>query len=313
MPKLKQALTTYLHIERAPTTNKQYTYVLERMVADLGPGRAVERVTYEELIEYLAGLSVRPSTKRGYTSIIKAFFNWCVAMDYIEVSPARRIKRGPRRGEPAQPRAIPADELRRIVEYVKLDSPRNYALILFMADTGCRVGGLCSLRLENLHIDQGYAWLEEKGGHFQLALFGVDTADALRRWLKKRPAVDHTFVWTGQGPAYAPIKTNGVRYILATLSRKTDCSREWFPHAIRHAVAYAWANAGVPATLVARKLWHSDAKITLDNYYIETDDALRMTQQRLSLQALKPADQQWFAPVPLPAIEQAAKKRTASE
>lgn len=309
MPKLRAALTIYLKVERAPLTNRQYGLILGRMVAELGPGRAVGRVSYEELLDYLDGLGVRLSTRRSYVSIIKAFFAWCVEMGYAEQSPAARLRRGPRHAQPPLPRAIPPEELTRIVEYVRYASPRNFALLLFMADTGCRVSGLCSLSLDNLHIEEGYAWLLEKGSRFELALFGVDTAAALRRWLGKRPDVNHRYVWTSRGPHYQPLTPNGVRYILAALSRRTECSRVWFPHAIRHAVAYAWANAGVPATLVAQKLWHTDVRVTLENYYPRAQDALRMTQQRLALAALKPTDQSWFGPVPLPKIQAPPEKQ----
>lgn len=303
MPMLREALDTYLKIDRAALTNKQYRLILGALARDIGPARRLERLTFEDLLDWLDAQTIQRTTRRNYISIVKAFFNWCVSVGYIQASPARQIKRGKLHSADKQPRAIPPDDLRRIVDYARMTSPRNYALLLFMADTGCRVGGACSLTLDNLHVDEGYAWILEKGGQWVRALFGVDTAAALAAWLKKRPHALHPYLWTGLAPDYKALTPNGVRYVLKSLSAKTDCSRDWFPHAIRHAVAYAWADAGVSPTVVAGKLGHSDPSITLDNYYDHSDERVVMTSQRLALQALKTPDHQRFAPVPLPAVE----------
>lgn len=301
MPTLRQAVDTYLKIDRAQLTNKQYAIILGRMSQAIGPARRVERIAFEDLLDWLSDQAIQRTTRRNYTSIIKAFFNWCVSVDYIEVSPARRLKREKRNPENKQPRAIPPEELRKIVDYARMTSPRNYALLLFMADTGCRVSGACSLTIDNLHIDEGYAWLWEKGGRWERAIFGPDTATALSQWLSKRPPAAHAYVWTGQAPDYRPLTANAVRYVLKSLSTKTGCSREWFPHSIRHALAFAWADAGVPPTVVARKLWHGDPAVTLENYYPMSDERVIATSQRLALQALRTPDHERFAPVPLPA------------
>lgn len=234
MPTLRDALDTYLKIDRADLTNKQYRLILGALARDIGPARRIERLTFEDLLDWLDAQAIQRTTRRNYVSIIKAFFNWCVSVGYLSASPARPIKRGKLHEDDRQPRAIPAEDLRRIVDYAKMTSPRNYALLLFLADTGCRVGGACSLTIDNLHLDMGYAWLKEKGGRWAKALFGADTAAALAVWLQKRPrAAPHPYVWTGLAPSYNVLTTNGVRYVLKSLSVKTGCSREWHPHACR--------------------------------------------------------------------------------
>jgi integrase len=312
MPTLGAALATYLKLDRSPVTNRQYGYVLNRLIADIGPARDVQRVAYEDLVDQLATLNIAVSTRRGYIAIYKAFFSWCDEVGYLAVSPAARLKRPRRDRAVAPPRAIPPDELRAIVEYVRVDSPRNYAIILFLADTGCRVGGLLSLTLDNLHVEDGYAWVYEKGGKWHCALFGPDTAAALRQWLARRPSVKHRFVWTGKSPGYEPLSRQAVHYVIRTVSQRVGCTREWFPHAVRHAVGYAWADAGIAPTIVAAKLGHNDPKITMDHYYPRDMDRLRTTSQRLALQALKPSSHERFSPVPLPETAP-PKKRAVSE
>jgi integrase/recombinase XerD len=294
MPTLTEALRTYLQIERRPLTIKQYRLVLTTLITQLGAARQVNRVSFEDLIDVQAGLrsKLSASTVANYTSIYKAFFAWCAQRGYCDQSPAADLVR--RRPRPRSDRAIPADELRAMVDYARVTSSRDYAILMFLADTGCRVGGLISLQCANLSLDAGVALLTEKGGMLHRALFSPATADALRRWLSHRPAVDHDYVFIGRGPGH-PLTRGAINSLFKSLCRKCHLSRIWTPHAIRHAVGHAYAKAGVPATITQKKLGHADVATTLSYYYPTSDSYLDLVSARLSLSALK-SDEELQAP-----------------
>jgi integrase len=313
---VSEALTTYLalvSLRLTPATHYQYTKILEAFVRrHLGTERLLVDVTVDDLLRYATQRDIARASKRNRVAIIKAFFAWCVEMGHITTSPAQHIKFAPRSRDHTDSRAIPPDELRRVLDYLRYDSARNYALILTLATTAVRVGGLLSMRLPNLHVEHRLMWVLEKGQKWEAKYFGDETAAALTRWLSQRPAAPHDYVWSGQRPHYAPLTDNAVRYILARACEKTDCSRAWFPHSLRHAVAHAWADQGVPPTVVQAKLGHADPNITLATYYPHDDDRLRTTSQRLELQALQPSPHERFKPVPLPAAPPPSR-RAASE
>lgn len=296
--KLEDAIRTYLQIDRRDLTNKQYGYVLRAMCGAIGPKNAVSSITYEILLGYQSRLRQRlaPSTVAAHTSVIKSFFAWAVNRGYTAASPAADLVR--RRISSHESRAIAVAELNRIVEYTRVTSARNYALLLFLADTGCRVGGLLSLTRLNLHLDEGFAFLLEKGGVWHRALFGEVTGLAMQRWLEQRPQCDHDYVWTGKGPKHEPLKRGAITYLLHKLSRETGASREWGPHSIRHAVGHAWAKAGQPPTVTARKLGHSSVATTMQHYYPQDDPYLEAVSRRMSLASLK-GDSEPVRPVPL--------------
>lgn len=284
MPSLQQAITTFLQIERRPATNLQYRRVLEQMAEAIGPANQVERISYEILLDYQAALRqrVNASTVAGYSSVMKSFFNWCARRNYCSVSPAADLIRKKPRKDLSENRAVPPDELRRMIEYARVTSARNYAILLLLADSGCRVGALCSLTWKNLHLDSFYADAVEKGGVPGRLLFGEETAAALATWKKEWEqsyAADYPFVFG--------IKRGAVEALIKTISRKAKCSRDWFPHAFRHAVGHAYARAGVPATITARKLNQRDVGVTLNYYYPTHDPYLESVSQRLSLASLK--------------------------
>lgn len=291
--KLCEALDTYLKIDRQPSTNAQYSYVLRAMAAAIGSQRTIRLVTYEDLLDYLATLrrtGRKESTLTGYTSIIKAFFAWCVQRRYLKRSPAADIKRGRLKGRAP---AVPPSELRAMVDYARLTSPRNYALMLFMADTGVRVGGLVSLTLDNLDVADLSAWVVEKGGDAVQVFYGAETADALRTWLRLRPPAAHSYVWTGKAPTYEPLSERGVLFIVQRLAAKTNASQKWTPHCIRRAVGHAYAKHRIAPTVTQQKLNHSRIEVTLQHYYPQQDTAyLRDISQRYALIALRsPADE----------------------
>ena len=290
MPTLTEALRTYLQIERRPLTNKQYSLILTHLIEQLGPSRQVARVTYEDLIDVQADLRSRlkPSTVANYTSIYKAFFAWCAQRGYCDVSPVADLVR--RRPANRSNRAIPPDDLRRLIDYARVTSPRDYAMLMFLADTGCRVGGLITLRSSALSLESGIAMLTEKGGKPHRALFSSATAEALAGWLSRRPQLDHDYVFVARGTG-APLTRGAVNSLFKTLCRKCELSRLWTPHAIRHAVGHAYAKAGVPATITQRKLGHSDVGTTLNFYYPTEDPYLDLVSERLSLAALRSEDE----------------------
>lgn len=293
MPTLTEALHTYLQIDRAPQTTHQYKRVLTELITAIGPAREVSLVSYEDLLGYQAAMRTRlkPVTISGYTSIIKSFFSWCARRRYTEVSPAADLQVSKPRQDPTLSRAVPPDELARMVEYARVTSPRNYAIIMFLADTGCRVGGLCSLTRLHLHIEEGFAFVVEKGGFYHKARFGEETAIALIRWLELRPETDHDFVFTSREGGHPPLTRVSIYDIVKELSRRVHTSREWSPHAIRHAVGHAYAKAGVPASITQRKLGHKDIATTLAFYYPQDDPYLDLVSQRLALSALKTEDE----------------------
>lgn len=289
MPTLERALHTYLQLDRRQQTNCQYRRVLTKLTSAIGPERDIRLITYEDLVDYVANLRSRglaPVTVANHTAVLKAFFHWCVERRYLEHSPADGIVRASaRRSE--RPRAIPPHELAAMLECARYLNPKWYAVLLFLADTGCRVGGLVSLTREHLDLERHTALLIEKGGHLHQARFGEKTAAALMRWLSLRPETAHDYLFTGNGPDYAPLSRQAVASIVTRLAKRTGASRAWTPHNIRHSVGHAYAKAGVPVTITARKLGHSDPAVTARFYYPEDDQYLDLVSQRLELAALK--------------------------
>jgi integrase len=295
MPTLAEALLTFCKLDRSPKTNEQYRLVLTRLAADIGPRRDVNLVRYEDLVDYFDQQRTRglkQSTLNGYLAVHKTFFTWCVQRSYSERSPAAdlRLRKPPRDPDAIKP--IPPEDLRKIIELARWSSPRNHAILMFLADTGCRVTGLVSLLLSNLDLDDGHAFIVEKGGDMVRVLFSPPTAEAIQRWLKYRPSCSHDYVWTATRPGsdWPALQESGVADAIRRLCVKAELAEIWGPHAIRHAVGVAWAKSGAPVTLTQRKLNHKHSSTTMDYYYPFADEELLKYSKRNALAALKDDD-----------------------
>ena len=64
---------------------------------------------------------------------------------------------------------------------------RDRAVILMLFDTGCRVGGLCGLRVSDVDLERRRAVVTELGGKVRIVFFREETAEALEAWLAVWP------------------------------------------------------------------------------------------------------------------------------
>jgi integrase/recombinase XerC len=289
MPTLENCLTSYLQIDRSPKTNRSYGACLWRMANAIGKKRDVRLISFPDLADYTAQLhdTIGQGSFHQYVRIIKTFFNWCVKTKYIAESPASPLHARKPRRDPSHSRAIPPDDLALMLQASQA-RPRDYAILLFLSDTGCRIGGLKSLTLKRLDLDGQTAILLEKGSKWHRVYFGDKTADALRHWLKLRPAVSHDYVWTANDGH--PLKREALAAMITRLSKRV-IGKTYGPHSIRHAVGHALAKRGVPVTITQRKLGHADPRVTMEIYYPDDDHYVEEISRKHALAALENLDE----------------------
>lgn len=287
---LKTALQIYLQIDRSEVTNHNYLTFLGKVVKNLGEDRPVSNVTLAELVDYTATLKERlkPGTYSTYMVMLKMFFRWCVDNHYCEHNPAAGLKsRKPYKGDNVN-RAMPPDVLQALLDATR-HKARDYAILMFLADTGCRAGGLVSLRLSNLNLEDGSAILNEKGDRRHKVYFSAETTEALRRWLVKRPSCEHDYVFTRRiKHSSPPLLPASVTKFMGRLTTEMF-GKAYGPHSIRHAVGHALAKAGVPVTVTQKKLGHANPAITMSVYYPDDEAFVRGVLEQHPLAALEGA------------------------
>lgn len=211
--------------------------------------------------------NLSPSTIQGYVRCVKRLFNWLEEEGYITTAQniALRLKK------PKIPKQLPKEidasdlmVLLRVSRSWGRYPKRNYAMILFLAETGIRVAGLVNLRVSDVDLKHGQAMVTEKGNKSRAVFFGKATRGALAAWLAERPN-DTDYVWVGERGC---LSVYGVRLVLRRLAKVAGVTGRTNPHAFRHAFAKRTTIRGGDLALLSALMGHSDIKVTRDAYLI---------------------------------------------
>lgn len=296
--KLREALDLFLGSYRKETTRDAYSRVLEPFVTAIGPERNLANITPVDVQDYLNDLADRPvrfqnhprrpaqegglapATLKKHTKSIKTFFNFLVDFEVLDRSPARKVKQK-RLSQTIERERMATDEEVELILRACFGHIRNYALVLFIADTACRAGGVADLQLANLDLEQGMAFVIEKGDKKRPVWFGPTTQQALRRWLANRPLCDHNFVFCSTRKPYGKLLSLSVSNIVERAALSAGIERPIHSHHLRHWKADKLSQVTDVAT-TSLVLGHEDPMTTLAFYYHNDYRRAREAVQRLA-------------------------------
>lgn len=272
---------------RSQRTAQDYREKLAYLVRFLGDV-SVDQVSVTDLRRFIADLRTRQTryadttvrseipgglslaSVAGYVRCVKRLFSWLLDEEIIAKNPAKRIKTpSVPRGEP---KAYDRSDFPRLLAATAGEDPvsvRDRAVLLFLADTGCRVAGLVGLAIDDIDLEGMTAKVLEKGNQTRRVVFSEPTRDALAAWLAVRPHVDHSMVWANLGRRGAPsLTTEGVRQLLKRLKAKAGVTGPVNPHSFRHGFAREYLLNGGDLGTLADLLGHSDVQVTWQHYAI---------------------------------------------
>lgn len=271
---------------RSKATVRAYREKLGYLVEFLGDA-PVEGITVHDLRRYVASLweqntlhvghrlrqahdgSLSPFTVAGRVRAFKRLFNFLVEEGVISESPARRIETPNPKGY--DPKGISDRDFLAILatcEDSDVIDRRDRAIMCFLFDTGCRVGGLCGLRLRDVDLNAMRAQVTEKGGKRRSVVYTEPTRDALISWLAVHPygcECDSVFVRLGSH-RHDPLAPNGVGQMLAIRGKRAGVTGPVNPHSFRHAFAINFLLDGGDIGVLSKLMGHESVDITIRFY-----------------------------------------------
>ncbi len=297
---------------RSMRTVENYHQQLGHLVDFLGD-RDVATIKIADLRSYAADLRDRtqrftdhpliapkeggfsPFTVATRLRAVKRLFNWLTEEGILPDNPARRLKlpRLPQK----EPKAISLETFVQLLAATAGDSPtqlRDRAVLLLLADTGCRVGGLSHLRVQDVDLAAKTALVTEKGEKLRPVFFVAATADALAAWLAVRPAIDGDWLFVNLGPklAYPQLTEQSVKEMLRRLRIRAGVQEPVTPHRFRHAFAREYLRGGGDLATLSRILGHASVEVTARYYAVFTPTELKNFHDRYSpVAGLKGTDQ----------------------
>ena len=275
--KLPEALTLFLDEYDNENTRRVYHDCLKPLLKWLGEREANE-VEGQDLVRYVQRLKTSgraDTTIQKHIKTIKTFFLWLERLNLISPpNPVRAVRQSRVVRKVRKDKAMRDDELSQVLDFLKW-KPRDYAMVLFLATTGCRAGGVANLKIEDLDLERMRAIVTEKGDKSRPVMYDAATATALRKWLLQRQPTDHTFVFTWGSKA---LSSDAISQIVRRACIKVGV-RSLGSHSLRHRIGHKFAEEGIAPTITQVYLGHSDVKTTLDSYYPDdwthVEDTLR--------------------------------------
>ena len=209
---------------------------------------------------------------------LRKYLQWLAAKGYIERNPAKGVKE--LRREQLSPKGLDRSQVRKLLREVDLrcDLRANAIFSLFL-HTGCRVGDLVELELEDLLIRErsGHVLFRfGKGGKQRTVPLSIDARRAMTEYLGTRPAVGTKKVFLGER---GPLTARGIRSLCTKYAAFVGFHIH--PHLLRHSFAKRFLESGGDLAALAQLLGHSNVNTTA-RYTLRSIDDLATGVDELS-------------------------------
>lgn len=239
---------------------------------------AVTRQDIEGYLMWLKEHGRASWTLRTNYRVLKAFYNWLVEEEFIEVSPLLRIKppRVPKLGKPfigEQERDLLLD----CCDVRSFYGARAAAMVWLLWGTGMRLSELAGLEIDDLDWDWGPKKCGRirvfgKGRRERYTEFPKEAKHAVWRYLTHRTD-GLAQLWVT--PGGIPLEPDGVRHVVVRLYGKAGLQVKDVCHVFRRSWAMRNLKAGIPVKYVQLVGGWSNMSV-LDSYVqaMTSEDAL---------------------------------------
>jgi integrase/recombinase XerD len=242
----------------SPNTLKAYALQLRILVKELGD-LDISEITIHLLKEYLAKKSERlkPSSLGHRIRFVRSLFRFAYEEIYLTSNPSLKLR------EPKMEKRIPKFLIEEDVIHLKISchSLRERALLEFLYSTGCRVGEVEKINIEDLNWENCSAIVNGKGSKQREVYFTTEC----KVWLKKYLAIREDsckalFVTDTYPTRRMAILT--IRWALKRLADRGEIEANVYPHRFRHTYACQLLDNGAPLDFIQGMLGHEKASTT---------------------------------------------------
>jgi len=265
-------------------------------------GKSVDKLTVEDfddqmILAFLDSLETERgnsiNTRNSRLAAIHTFFRYVARQEPSALERCQRIGLVPTKRAPHKTvECLDEGEMRALLESVDRQSERgsrDYAMLLFLHNTGARAQELAALQLDELRLDTpSQVTLLGKGQKQRTVPLSAETVAALRQWLDSRRPADPQNRSVFLNHRGQSITRFGIRDIVRRYARKAqvNCpsleSKNVTTHTLRHTAATHMLDAGNDLNTVRVNLGH--ASLETAHIYAHTS----MKKKREALDACSP-------------------------
>ncbi|MDR2883550.1 MAG: tyrosine-type recombinase/integrase [Deferribacteraceae bacterium] len=229
----------------------------------------LSKSTISNYITYLHKTYMPQAAKRKLASV-RAFLNYLEFEEIIDANPIRKIKT--KFKEPKiLPKIIPLRVIEQLLAAVHQEwanaktahancaALRNVAIMEILFATGMRVSELCSLKADDVHLEEGNIYIMGKGSKERIIQIGNDEVLSILRQYQEAFSPSAFFFINRFS---SRISEQSVRFMLRKFRIRAGIATNVTPHMFRHSFATLLLEEDVDIRYIQRMLGHSSIQTT---------------------------------------------------
>ncbi len=253
MNKVLRRYVQYLKLEKNYSNNTCDAYIadLNKFLDYINTvDLMVEEVRLEDMHNFssvVMDLGVHPASLSRILSGVRSFYRFLLLSDIIDHDPMELLE------YPKKARKLPdvlsveeVDAIENVIDLSQPEGQRNKAIIEVLFSCGLRVSELCTLKLSDLYLEEGFIKVEGKGSKQRLVPISGKAIKELNLYFQDRNTYD--------------IRPECANYVFVSKKRKRNLSRIMVFHLIKELVELA----GIKKTVSPHTFRHSFATSLLE-------------------------------------------------
>lgn len=203
---------------------------------------------------YLQRRSLSGQYQHNLARTIRAFLNYCVRDELLEVSPFKKVQMP--RVEKKILEALDAADIRTLLKHCQ--SARDKALCLFLLDSGVRASELAALKIGHVDVKTGVVHVHSgKGQKGRTTYIGATTRKYLHRYLRTRGELTPEMPLFVSEMTSECLTVSGLVQLMERLRRRSGVAA-CTCHAFRRTFALNCLRNGMNIYVLARLMGHAD-------------------------------------------------------
>lgn len=265
----------YLRVEKGmrPATCDAYRRDLEQFAEQVeGRDGLLATARQEDIGDFMEGLRGHGVDSRSIArklSALRGFYRWLLMDKKIAHDPTVNVE------TPSSwkilPKSLAESEVVGMLEQTGAAARvpdadglalRDHAILELLYGGGLRVGEICSLHVEDLHLDVGRAQVSGKGDKERIVPLGRSAIEALERYLALgRPELEGT---TRERTLFLSVRGRPLtrQWVWEMVRSASPAGNKASPHKLRHSCATHMVEHGADLRSVQTLLGHADIATT---------------------------------------------------
>ena len=279
MQKLRRRYYQYLKLEKGFSDNTIEAYMrdLDKFLSFLEDEHidphSVVLDTFHRFSAAIIDIGIHPTSLSRILAGVHSFYTFMVLTGELDSDPMELLE------FPKKPQHLPdvlsVAEVDAIESEIDLSLPegqRNKAIIEVLFSCGLRVSELCTLKLSDLYLDEGFIRVNGKGSKQRLVPISDKAVKELRLYFIDRNTIDikpgyEDFVFISKRKKN--ISRIMVFHFLKELVEKAGIHKTVSPHTLRHSFATSLLEGGANLRAIQAMLGHESIGTT--EIYLHTD------------------------------------------